>query len=68
MFIYEKKNSTCRDKTTPGIVVIEEDILTQTEKTPEPLPHPDTGAPLPCDNREGPFDLCFGMGQTRGFF
>jgi hypothetical protein len=48
--------------------VIEEDLLTQAEKTPEPLPHPDTGLQLPCENRAEPFDLDFGYGADEGIF
>jgi hypothetical protein len=36
-----------------------EDLLTQAEKTPEPLPHPDTRARHPL-RKVGPFNLCFG--------
>jgi len=48
--------------------VIEEDLLTQAEKNPKPLPHPVTGAPLPCENWAEPFDLCFGHGTDEGIF
>jgi hypothetical protein len=49
-----KKNSTRGGKTAPGIVFKKKDLLTQIEKIPEPLPYS--------------YDLCFGVGQTRGFF
>jgi hypothetical protein len=42
--------------------------LTQAEKTPEPLPHPYTGAPLPVWVRTGTFLSCFGVAAGEGIF
>jgi hypothetical protein len=58
MFI--KKTRPAGGKAPPGHCCKREDLLTQAEKTPEPLPHPDTRAPLPCENRTRHFDMCFG--------
>jgi hypothetical protein len=38
----------------PGHCCDREDLLTWADKTPKPLPHPDTGAPLPCENQAEP--------------
>nr|TKV92028.1 hypothetical protein SEVIR_9G137000v2 [Setaria viridis] len=44
-----KKNSTCGGKTALGLFSKREDLLTQVEKTPEPLPRPYPGACNPCE-------------------
>ena len=63
----EKKNSACEGSWPPsGYCAYEEGLLTQTEKIPEPPPHPYTGSRHPW---EGPsLNLCFGLGRASGFF
>jgi hypothetical protein len=68
-FQKKKKNLNLQGvRPPPSIAVIEEDLLIQTEKTPKPLRHSKTGAPLPCENRARPFDLCFGYRTDEGIF
>ena len=42
--LYHKKNSTCEGQAAPPGINVRRRPLTQAEKTPEPLPHPYTGA------------------------
>ena len=44
-----KKNWTCEGMTTPRHYIKKEDLLTQAQKTLEPLAHPYTATPSPCE-------------------
>jgi hypothetical protein len=64
-----KKQDLLGGMTAPGYFTKREDLLSQILKTLEPLPHTYTTTPQLM--RERPWvglDLCFSMGQTRGFF
>jgi hypothetical protein len=55
--------------TTPGILLREKAFSHRSRKTSEPMSYPYTAALQPVRERPGlALDLCFGMGQARGFF
>ena len=62
----QKKNSACGGRNPWALY--KRRPHTQAEKTPEPLPHPYTGAPLPLWVRAGTFLSCFGMAVGEGIF
>ena len=61
-----KKNSACGGKKPRALY--KRRPLTQAEKTPELLPHPYMGVPLPVWVWAGTFLSCFGMAACEGIF
>ena len=52
--------------TAPGFSVKKKDLLTQIEKTPEPILTQEV--PSPCENRAGAFHCALAHGDGRGDF